>query len=142
MLCGSREIDRMANCYVKADLVELPKKRKRDSGSPTKESNKRQKTDGADLPSVKGSQEKKGSVTASPVKKTTSTTTPTKGKDKTKEPEKKKKHEVVSSDSDSDSDEKADTKKPNTNGNTNAKNKKSSSEEASSSSEESADDFD
>eukprot|EP00029_Vermamoeba_vermiformis_P002958 TRINITY_DN13324_c0_g1_i1.p1 TRINITY_DN13324_c0_g1~~TRINITY_DN13324_c0_g1_i1.p1 ORF type:complete len:232 (-),score=92.82 TRINITY_DN13324_c0_g1_i1:71-766(-) len=133
----NRDIERVASCYVKADLV--PKKRKRDD-SPAKESNKRQKTDGADLPSVKSSQEKKNAVTASPSKKVSSTTTtPAKGKDKAKESEKKKKKYSVSSSSSS-SEEDNTTKKSN---NTKNNNKKSSSaEEESSSSESGGDDFD
>jgi hypothetical protein len=132
----SRDIERIASCYVKADLV--PKKRKRDE-SPAKESNKRQKTDSAELPSVKGSQEKKSTATASPAKKTTSTNTPAKGKDKAKEAEKKKKKESSSSESSSEEEEPA-AKKTNTNAKHSNNNKKSESvEEEESSSSESAD---
>lgn len=132
----SRDIERVASCYVKADLV--PKKRKRDE-SPAKESNKRQKTDSAELPSVKGSQEKKS--TASPAKKTTSTNTPAKGKDKAKAAEKKKKKESSSSESSSEEEEPA-AKKTNTNVKHSNNNKKSESVEVEESSSSESADFD
>jgi Mg-chelatase subunit ChlI len=132
----SRDIERIASCYVKADLV--PKKRKRDE-SPAKESNKRQKTDSAELPSVKGSQEKKS--TASPAKKTASTNTPAKGKDKAKEAEKKKKKESSSSESSSEEEEPA-VKKTNTNAKHSNNNKKSESVEVEESSSSESADFD